>query len=245
MPASPPPRVPEVDADAVEGDAPAQFDAGHAEADESGDEELIQSDTESGPSEASDEGSEAAPAAAPAAARGRGRGRGKGAAKGGRAAGRGGGRGRGAGGAAAAGKQPKYKWVDESKHTFVARRAYAGEKLPKLSAKFDGLDLQSPISAWFEPFDLPDDKYTERAVNSNAYREWRALYKKDGTNQDGSGKRCYDGATPITYADMRTMDASELLNGLDPAVSREKVYAHDQMPERVTGRSCRGAHGSM
>ena len=69
----------------------------------------------------------------------------------------------------------------------------------------------------------------ERAVNSESYRAWRALYKKDGKGPDGSGKKCYNGATPITYADIRTLDASIILNGLDVAVSREKVYAHDRL----------------
>ena len=47
------------------------------------------------------------------------------------------------------------------------------------------------------------------------YRAFRYLHDLDGPN-----KKCYDGAAEITYANMRFLDASILLNGLDPAVSR-------------------------
>ena len=36
-----------------------------------------------------------------------------------------------------------------------------------------------------------------------AYRFWK--------NLDGQGKKCYDGATEITYADMRFLDATIII----------------------------------
>ena len=42
---------------------------------------------------------------------------------------------------------------------------------------------------------------------------------------DGPRKKCYDGAAPIEYADMRLLDATTLLYGLDPSASRPDVFA--------------------
>ena len=56
------------------------------------------------------------------------------------------------------------------------------------------------------------------------YRAFRYLHDLDGPN-----KKCYDGAAEITYANMRFLDASILLNGLDPAVSREKMFPSNRL----------------
>ena len=131
----------------------------------------------------------------------------------------------GAGDAGPAARQTKYRWVDADQHTFTPRLKYGGSEVPVLGSEFGHLDVDSAYAEWFKMFDAPEDEYMERAANSEGYRHYRALHKLDGKNADGAGKRCYDGAGKITYADMRHLDAKILLDGLDPAVSRAKVYA--------------------
>jgi hypothetical protein len=73
--------------------------------------------------------------------------------------------------------------------------------------------------------DAPEDEYTLRAANSEKYRAYRAYWDLDGPN----GKKCYGDAGEMQYADMRYSDAFILVNGLDPAVSREKIYASNRL----------------
>ena len=126
--------------------------------------------------------------------------------------------------AAAGSKQPKYTWVDIKDHVFTPRVPYAGSELPKLHATFDHLTTESRPHEWFKVLDAPEEEYHERAANSEKYRSYRF-----GHDLDGKDKKAYDGATPITYADMRTLDAFHLLSGLDPAVSREKLFASNRL----------------
>ena len=136
--------------------------------------------------------------------RGRGRGRGRG------------GRGEPGGAAAGAPQQGKYAWVDIDYHNFTPRASWEAAALPKLGKLFDGLDHDSEPWRFFEACDALEQEYRDRATNSEKYRYHRFI--KD---LDGPGKKCYDGAADITYADMRYLDAALLLNGLDPAVSHQ------------------------
>ena len=132
--------------------------------------------------------------------------------------------GRGKGDAAAAGAKPKYQWIDASEHDFTPRYEWDGEELPWLGNTFDGLTLKSAPHEWFQKMDAPEEEYHERAANSEKYRAHRFLH-----DLDGPGKRCYDGAGEMQYADMRGMDAFLLLGGLDPAVSRDKIFASNRL----------------
>jgi hypothetical protein len=85
-----------------------------------------------------------------------------------------------------------------------------------LGKLFEGLDHDSETWSFFAVCDAPEQEYRDRATNSEKYRAHRFI--KD---LDGPGKKCYDGAAEITYADMRYLDAALLLNGLDPAVSHQ------------------------
>jgi hypothetical protein len=208
-----------------DGDELADEDAGHG---------LVHAaeDTDGPPS---DDGQEAEAAPAPVAAKGGGRSRGRGA--GGRGKGRGGGRGGkggrgaaasatadGAAAAAPAVRASKYQWKDASSHTFTPRAEYAGETEPQLSSAFDDLTSKSRPWQFFKRLDRSDDEYKEAAVNSNKYREWRAGHDMDGPD----GHRSYPDAGSITETDLRLLDAAILLNGLDPAVSRQhRVYRSD------------------
>ena len=208
--------------------APAEPAADDDVADEEDDEALVHSSSEDAGSEHSVE-SEAAPAAAPPAAPA-GRGRGRGRARGGGARGRGRGRagaaaGDAAGDAEAAAEKPsKYPWVDAASHTFTPRYEWDGEELPWLDGTFDGLTSKSSPAEWFAKVDAPDKEYEMRAANSEKYRSYRFLH-----DLDGPSKKCYDGAGEMQVADMRMMDAFLLLGGLDPAVSRDKIFESNRL----------------
>ena len=108
------------------------------------------------------EGDEASAAEAPAKGRGKGQGLARGGGRGrGRGRGRGGGRGRGAAAsetygagtdaAPAAGATSTYKWVDLDEHTWTDRAEYFGSDLPKLSAFFNDLTIEtSRPFEWFQ-----------------------------------------------------------------------------------------------
>ena len=130
---------------------------------------------------------------------------------------------------AAAAKPSKYTWVDVDKHTFTPRRAWTGEELPTLGSSYDHLTIESYPSEWFKMRDAPDQEYTDRANNSEAYRSLRHAKGSDGKNAAGKNKKCYGNAAEIEYEDMRYLDAYHLLGGLDPAVSREKLHDSDRL----------------
>ena len=113
-------------------------------------------------------------------------------------------------------QQGKYAWVDIDYHNFTPRASWEAAALPKLGKLFDGLDHDSEPWRFFAACDAPEQEYRDRATNSEKYRYHRFI--KD---LDGPGKKFYDGAADITYADMRYLDAALLLNGLDPAVSHQ------------------------
>ena len=162
------------------------------------------------------------PEAPRAAAKG-GRGGGKGGGRAGSGArGKGGGKGGRAGApatAAAPRAEPKYKWVDLDQHTFTPRAAWSGEELPTLGEELADLKWDDAPEKWYAKFAAPQSEFELRAANSEKYRDYR-----HGHDMDGPGKRSYDGATKITVADMHMLDAFILLAGLDPAVSREKIF---------------------
>jgi len=173
----------------------------------------------------SEEAAAEPPAAAAAAANrgGKGRGRARGKAARGDAGGArgGGGRGRGRGQPT----QSKYKWVDVDKHVFTPRVEFDGEENPWLGDDLAHLKWDDAPELWFEAFVAPESEYKERASNSQKYRGWRA-----GNDMDGpDGKMSYDGAADIEVADMYMLDAFILLAGLDPAVSREKLFASNRL----------------
>ena len=98
-----------------------------------------------------------------------------------------------------------------------------------LSKAFDGLTSKSRPHGWFKIVDAPDQEYHERGSNSENYRSWWHAYGLDGKDKHGNNKRCYDGAGKITATDMRLLDASIILNGLDPVVSRNKQHSHERL----------------
>ena len=171
---------------------------------------------------------QAAPVPAPGASRGRAKG-----SKGGRGRARSGGRGAAASDApAVAAPAPatsKYTWENVADHTFTPRVKYSGSKRPVLSKAFDGLTSKSRPHGWFKIVDAPDQEYHERGSNSENYRSWWHAYGLDGKDKHGNNKRCYDGAGKITATDMRLLDASIILNGLDPVVSRNKQHSHERL----------------
>lgn len=140
-------------------------------ADESEAESLVHAESDE---DAASEQSTTEPPAAPAAT---------GKAKGGRGKGRGRGNGRGRGAAAeaapgaappAAGKQPKYTWVDVDNHTFLPRTPWAGaDEAPTLGPEYNHLTVDSPPEEWFVMRDAPEAEYHDRAANSDGYRSWR------------------------------------------------------------------------
>lgn len=106
-------------------------------------------------------------------------------------------------------------------HNFTPRASWEGAALAKLGKLFDGLDHDSEPWRFFEACDALEQEYRDRATNSEKYRAHRFIY-----DLDGPGKKCYDGAADITYADMRYLDTALLLNGLDPATkpARRRYY---------------------
>ena len=215
--------------DSSVGDAVEQEEASGEELEdqEDGDGLVFAPSDEDGPSD--DDGTvQAAPVAAPAASRGRAKG-----GKGGRGRSRSGGRGAADSAApeaaAPAPAKSKYTWKNVADHTFAPRVKYAGSKLPVLSKAFDGLTSKSRPCEWFKVVDAPDKEYQERAANSENYRSWRHAMGSDGKDGQGNNKKCYDGAGKITATDMRLLDASIILNGLDPVVSRNKQHSHERL----------------
>ncbi|KAL3893172.1 MAG: hypothetical protein SGPRY_014414, partial [Prymnesium sp.] len=74
-----------------------------------------------------------------------------------------------------------------------------------------------------------DREYSERAANSELYRSYRHFHELDGRNQNNDPVKSYEGAAAIKYADMRYLDASVLLNGLDPAVNLDLMFENDRL----------------
>lgn len=119
----------------------------------------------------------------------------------------------------------KFKWVDAATRTFTPRVEWTASDFPTLAPHLDHLTASSPPHEFFMAVDAPDAEYELRARNSEVYRYWRAIYDMDGPG----AVRVYDGAAKIEYADMRYMDAAVLLHGLDPAVSRAKMFCVDTL----------------
>lgn len=137
-----------------------------------------------------------------------------------------GGRGKGA---APAPPTSKYTWHHLSEHTWTARAVWQGSEQPEVAPAFGHLTWQSQPHEFFQVIDAPDREYMDRAANSELYRSYRHYHELDGRNKNNEAIKSYDGAAPVHYADMRYLDAVVLLNGLDPAVSREKMFDTERL----------------
>ena len=96
--------------------------------------------------------------------------------------------------------------------------------LPTLDPSLAHLTWESPDEEWYAAFDAPASEYQLRTDNSNLYRAYRVSKQLDGPN-----KVSYDGAEKVTLQDVHYFDAANLLCGLDPAISRDKMFERNRL----------------
>lgn len=142
-------------------------------------------------------------------------------------AGKGGG-GKGAPPAQAAAPTSKYRWEFAAQHAWTPRAAWEGPEEPQVAAAHSHLTWESLPHEIFQVMDAPESEYNDRAANSELYRSFRHYNELDGRNKKNEPIKSYDGAATIHYADMRYLDATVLLNGLDPAANRSLMFAEDR-----------------
>lgn len=137
--------------------------------------------------------------------------------------------GSGGGGTSAPVKEAKYQWEFAAQLASTPRAVWQDHELPQISPAFEHLTWESQPHEFFQVMDASDREYSERAANSELYRSHRQFHELDGRNQNNYTVKSYDGAAAMKYSDMRYLDASGLLNGLDPAVSRDLMFENDHL----------------